>query len=140
MRLQVYLEHSDAKQPSVAYGISAGVDVYSIEDVTIEPGKSAKVHNGLRFIIPNGYYLTSHTRSSLGFLKDLYVYPGVFDASFAGTYELKIYNLGDTEITIKKGDKYAQFILHKVEMTGLECIDNKTWEKYASNKQRGELV
>ena len=101
-------EHEDAQQPLVTKDGSACFDFYSIEDVTIKPGKSAKIENGIRVLVPEGYFLTFSTRSSMGFMKDAFVYPGILDSNWKSNLAIKVYNLGDEDIIIKKGDRYAQ--------------------------------
>ena len=76
--IKFWKEHEDAKTPNVAYnGTSACFDLYSIEDKTIFPGESAKVENGIRIVVPKGYYIRFCTRSGHGFMEDLFVYHGL---------------------------------------------------------------
>lgn len=107
--IKFWREDINAKVPHIAYnGTSACFDLFATKEVVVPAKGFAYVPNGIRLIVPDGYYLRFCTRSSLGFIKHLMVYGGVLDASFTGNLDVKIYNFGDTDHTIKAGDKYAQ--------------------------------
>lgn len=122
MKIRFTKENRAAITPTVAYnGTSACFDLYSTELVVIPAFSSAFVPNGIRIIIPKGYYLRFNTRSSLGFINDLFVYPGILDESFTGNLDVKVYNFAREAFAIKKGEKYAQVeVLQKPEYQLLE--------------------
>lgn len=55
--LKTWLEDSNAKLPEISVMGSACYDMFSIEDKTIQPGGFEYVENGVRLIIPDGYYI-----------------------------------------------------------------------------------
>jgi deoxyuridine 5'-triphosphate nucleotidohydrolase len=134
--LPIFKEHPDAIMPTVAYGNSAGLDIYSIEDVIIPAKGYNKVKNGLRIIFPEDHFGAFRTRSSMGFLKNLFVYEGTFDPGYSGPLDLLIYNFSDLDYTIKKGDKYAQLVFHKIIYTHIKEINQQQFEE-STKEARG---
>ena len=64
--LKVKLLHPDAKLPTVNYaGSDLGYDLYSIEDVTLEPGVPVKVRTGIAVEGPAGHGFILGDRSSM---------------------------------------------------------------------------
>ena len=55
MTLRFRKVHPDAVLPSYAHPSDAGMDVRSVEDLTIAPGKRALVHTGLVMLLPPKY-------------------------------------------------------------------------------------
>lgn len=140
--IKFYKENKDAITPTIAYNnTSACFDLYSLVDVIIEPKEHLKIPNGIRLIIPFGYYLRFCTRSSLGYIDNILVYPGVLDASYTGNLDVKLYNLGNKPIRISKGQKYAQVEVLKLPQYELQEIDEKDFsqlqQEYTKNG-RGE--
>ncbi|ANH51137.1 putative dUTP pyrophosphatase [Campylobacter phage PC5] len=135
--LKTWLEDSNAKLPEISVMGSACYDIFSIEDKTIQPGGFEYVENGVRLIIPDGYYIRFNTRSSLGFIKDLFVYPGILDASWSGNLKVKVYNFGKEPYTIKKGDKYCQFELLKCNESKIENISKDDFDNITKKLIRG---
>lgn len=136
-KIKVWRESPEAKLPTKGTPGSACYDLYSTEEKTIQPNSYEYIANGIRVIVPDGYYIRFNTRSSLGFIKDLFVYPGVLDASFTGNLDVKIYNFGTEPITITKGQRYTQFELLKLRKSEIEEIDYETFEEIESQAERG---
>lgn len=123
VNIKFYKETPNAIAPTIAYnGTSACFDLYATKQVAISRGCNEKIPCGIRLIIPEGYYLRFNTRSSLGYIKDLLVYPGILDASYTGNLDVKVYNLGFEGIIINEGDKFAQVEVLKLQNYKLEEI------------------
>lgn len=137
VEIKVWREHNDAKLPIKAIEGSACYDLYSIEEVTIPAGEWRYIENGVRMIVPDNYYIRFNTRSSLGFIKDLFVYPGVLDSSWSGNLKVKVYNLGKEPYTINKGDRYAQFELLELQKSEIKEVNENEFKDIANNCVRG---
>ena len=130
----------DAVIPSYAYnGTSAAFDITCIEDTLIKAKSSAIVPNGLKLSVPmgTGYYMTVHMRSGLGFKKDLSIHNGIIDEGYTGVLGTKIFNLSNEDVLIKKGDRYAQILVHKKTHANFEVLNDDEYQKYESLQQRG---
>src|SRR2546421_11596759 len=57
--------HADARLPTRGSPHAAGLDLYSVERVTLRPGARAAVRTGLSVAIPSGFYGRVAPRSGL---------------------------------------------------------------------------
>lgn len=105
--------HELAKLPTKNHDDDTGYDVYSIEDKIIPSKGSAIVNVGLKFAsIPEGYWVKVESRSGLGFKHGILAHPGIIDCGYRGDAGVKLYNLSDTDYSIKAGDRIAQFVIY----------------------------
>lgn len=128
----------DAILPTRGTADSAGLDLYALEDVIIDPQSNKPIHTGIAMSIPKGYVGLLFARSGLA-TKQL-LRPsncvGVIDSDYRGEVILNLYNdntnveerfvqissdpnVGRNVIVsskenskqIKKGDRVAQLVL-----------------------------
>ena len=103
----------------------AGIDLYALEDVFIEKGTTALIRTGIALNVPSGHVGKIEDRSSMA-VKGLRTGGGVVDAGYNGEVKIVIHNLtNDSEkdlflrvklgYVIRKGDKVAQLLIHKIE-------------------------
>lgn len=114
VKIYVHKESNKAAVPETAYrGTSAAFDITATETITIPAKKSAVVPNDLRLTInqTDPYYMFVQLRSSMGFKRDLVPHAGVIDAGYTGPLGIKIYNLGDEDVIIESGTKFAQILV-----------------------------
>lgn len=114
--------HADAKLPSYAHLGDVGLDLYSLEQVTIKPGEHHRFYNGFALEFPVGYAGIIKDKGSIS-KAGLHTMGGVFDAGFRGEYNVHLVNLSDTPYTVEKGDKVAQLVFFPVEIAKLEEIE-----------------
>jgi dUTP pyrophosphatase len=93
---------------------SAGLDLYSIEDVTIEPGQRVLARTGLAAAIPEGHYGRIAPRSGLALRLGLDVLSGVIDADYRGEIGCLLYNSGDETINLPAQSKICQLIIERI--------------------------
>lgn len=108
--------HPDAALPSYAHPSDAGMDVRSVEDLTIAPGRRALVHTGLVMLLPPMYEAQVRPRSGLALKSGITVLntPGTIDSGYRGEVGVILVNLGDADFQVKKGDKIAQIVIAPV--------------------------
>ena len=108
--------HPDAALPSYAHPSDAGMDVRSVEDLTIAPGRRALVHTGLVMLLPPMYEAQVRPRSGLALKSGITVLntPGTIDSGYRGEVGVILVNLGDTDFQVKKGDRVAQIVIAPV--------------------------
>ena len=94
---------------------SAGVDLINDgETVVIEPnGGTAVLGTGVHVEIPVGYWGLLAARSSLGFKSTTLLTNsiGVIDSTYRGEIKARLINLGDTPVTIERGERFCQLII-----------------------------
>ena len=108
--------HPDATLPAYAHASDAGMDVRSVEDLTIAAGRRALVHTGLVMELPLGYEAQVRPRSGLALKHGITVLntPGTIDAGYRGEVGVILANFGDADFVVKKGDKVAQIVIAPV--------------------------
>lgn len=109
--------------PTYAHPGDAGMDVRSIEELTLEPGARALVHTGLVFQLPPDAEAQVRPRSGLALKYGVTVLnsPGTIDAGYRGEVGVILVNLGQRPFKIEKGMKIAQVVVSRVEQA--EIVD-----------------
>ena len=84
MQLKFKLVHPNAKLPTYAHLGDAGMDVYAVEDVELQPFTPALVKTGLVADIPMGYEIQVRPRSGLALKEGITVWnsPGTVDCGY----------------------------------------------------------
>ena len=126
MTLRFRKVHPDAVLPSYAHPSDAGMDVRSVEDLTIAPGKRALVHTGLVMLLPPKYEAQVRPRSGLALKSGVTVLntPGTIDSGYRGEVGVILANFGDADFQVKKGDKIAQIVIAPVTQPTIEETDS----------------
>ena len=106
--------HPAAKLPTRGSRQSAGLDLYSTEALTLEPGARAAVRTGLAVAIPAGFYGRVAPRSGLAVNYGLDVLAGVIDSDYRGEIVCAIINHGREACTIEAGARVAQLIVEAI--------------------------
>lgn len=105
-----------AQLPTYAHPGDAGMDVRSIETVTLRPGARACVRTGLVFQLPPDAEAQVRPRSGLALKHGVTVLnaPGTIDAGYRGEVGVVLVNLGEAPFTVEKGMKIAQVVVAPV--------------------------
>lgn len=147
--IPIELCHEDAKMPSYANDTDAGMDVYALEDITVNPGETVLVKTGLKVAIPVGYELQVRPKSGRALKTKLRVAntPGTIDSGYRDEIGVIIENiehpiqdieyefdehgtpiiksiLHGKSYTINKGDKFAQLVLNEVPHVAFYEVNN----------------
>ena len=120
--LKIKRLHPDAKLPSYAHPGDVGLDLYSLEEVTIKPGGHHLFMNGFAMEFLNGYAAIVKDKGGIS-KSGLHTMGGVFDAGFRGEYNVHLVNLSDKPYTFEKGDKVAQLVILPVEIAKIKVVD-----------------
>jgi dUTP pyrophosphatase len=105
---------SRAVLPTRGSALSAGLDLYAIEAVNLEPGQRVVVRTGLAVAIPEGFYGRVAPRSGLATKKGLDVLAGVIDSDYRGEVGCLVYNAGEEPIALPEFSKICQLIVEKI--------------------------
>jgi len=124
LKINVTLEE-EAVLPEYKTSGSAGMDLYSYEDIDLYPLIPAVVRTGIRMSIPYGYEGQVRARSGLA-LEGITVVnsPGTIDSDFRG--EIGVILLWITALDpimssykVRKGDRIAQLVISKTARAAL---------------------
>ena len=116
MTLRYRRVHPDAVLPSYAHPSDAGMDVRSVDELTLAPGQRALVHTGLVMLLPPGYEAQVRPRSGLALKSGVTVLntPGTIDSGYRGEVGVILANFGEADFQVKTGDKIAQIVVAPV--------------------------
>ena len=152
--IQIKLLHPEAQVPTVNYaGSDLGFDLYSIENIWLEPGMPVKVRTGIAVEGPPGYGFVLGDRSSMAARGVTYA-GGRIDAGYRGELLVCLINVNqpqyqlrtttdtegrltsatlersDVRVEIRKGDKIAQMspfqAMTHYELTVVEELSQST--------------
>ena len=114
--LKVELLNEDAKFPEYAYPSDSGFDLYSTDEVILQPFGRALVPTGIKLSIPEEFEIQVRPKSGLAINQGLTVLntPGTVDSGYNGEIKVIIFNTNNTSVTIPKGTKIAQAVLSPV--------------------------
>lgn len=135
MKLKVKKLHPDAIIPKRTNPTDSGLDLFALEDVTLEPGETKLIKTGIAFEIPEGHEVQVRPRSGMSLKTKFRVAnsPGTVDRGYKGDISVIGFHAGfsnphvgpnDPPIQIKKGDRIAQAVLCPVTICDLEEIDS----------------
>jgi dUTP pyrophosphatase len=111
--LKVELLNVDAKFPEYAYPSDSGFDLFSTEDVIIQPFGRALIPTGIKLSIPEEFEIQVRPKSGLAINQGLTVLntPGTVDSGYNGEIKVIMFNTNNISVTISKGMKIAQAVL-----------------------------
>lgn len=141
--------HPNAKMPEYAHAGDSGMDVYALDDYIIHPGETKLIPTGIKMAVPNGYEIQIRPKSGRALKTKMRVAntPGTIDASYRGELCVIIDNieppikditydfddngrpiitsiLHGSDMTIGKGEKFAQLVLMEVPKAVLFQVEN----------------
>lgn len=111
---------------------ACGLDIHSIEEITIESGQRVAVRTGLAVAIPLGFYGRMAPRSGLALKKGIDVLAGVIDPDYRGEILCLLINFGKDDFKINVGDRIAQLIIEKVALL------EPSWSKELDETERNQ--
>lgn len=102
---------AEAKIPTRAFSNDAGLDLYVLEDVSIEPNSFKDIKTGLAVKISDGFWGMIRPRSSTFFKRNLVVHEGTIDPGYTGELNVGVYNPSEKAATLVAGDRIAQLVI-----------------------------
>jgi len=122
--------------PSYQSNGSSGLDLCAAvnKELTLQPGDIKLIPTGLSVSLPEGYEAQIRPRSGLalryglGFVNA----PGTIDADYRGEIGVIAINWGKKPLTIKRGERIAQMVIHTVSRAIVEEVNE------LDTTQRGE--
>lgn len=119
MSLRVARLDERARLPTRAHDGDAGLDLYALEHVVLEPGERASVPTGIAVEIPPGRAGLVLPRSGLAARHGISVVnaPGLIDAGYRGEVRVLLLNTDrERRFELAAGDRIAQLVLVGVEL------------------------
>lgn len=108
--------------PERAHRQDAGLDLKSPICVTIPARGSAIINTGVHVEIPFGQTGFLKSKSGLN-VRHSITSEGVIDAGYDGAIIAKLYNNGDNDYRVWRGDKITQLVILPVVLDEIEVVD-----------------
>jgi dUTP pyrophosphatase len=111
---------ADLPLPAYETAQAAGMDLRAAvpddEPLVLRPGSRFAVPTGLAFALPPGFEGQVRPRSGLAFKHGVTCLntPGTIDADYRGEVKVILINLGEEDVTIRRGDRIAQLLITPV--------------------------
>tara|TARA_X000000368_G_scaffold129927_1_gene102137 strand:+ start:1377 stop:1817 length:441 start_codon:yes stop_codon:yes gene_type:complete len=107
---------------------SSGMDLAAniVDDINIDPGKTAIIPTGLALSIPKGFEVQIRPRSGLAAKKKISVLntPGTIDSDYRGEIKVILINLGEESFKIEKGLRIAQMVVCPVVQAQIQEVEH----------------
>jgi dUTP pyrophosphatase len=120
--MKIRIKRIDKSLPLPCYETagSVGFDILAREDVVVAPGKISLIPGNVIVEVPDGYTLTIASRSSTPLKKGLLTPHGIgiIDHDYCGPddeIKIQVYNFGDKDVSVGRGDKIAQGLFVRVD-------------------------
>ena len=112
-----------AFMPEFAHKTDAGADLRSPIETVVPARGSVVIDTGVHVEIPEGYTIFLKSKSGLNVKHNL-IGEGVVDALYTGSIKVKLYNLGDIDYQILRGDKIIQMVILPCGYTEFTIVDS----------------
>lgn len=125
----------DAILPSRGTPRAAGLDLYSVEKMSLAPGAFHAFDTGWKIELPEGYegQVRARSGSALKYGVGVVNSPGTIDDDYRGPLKVILINHGPTVFDVKVGDRIGQLVLAQVPL--LPALEV---EKLSDSATRGE--
>ncbi|MEK6579106.1 MAG: dUTP diphosphatase [Bdellovibrionota bacterium] len=111
--LNILRVSAEATLPTRAHQDDAGLDLYGLEDLLIEPGQGKVAKTGIAIGLPKGFVALVADRSSLA-KRGIKTAGGVIDAGYRGEIHIVLWNIGAEPTHLKRGERIAQLLIFPV--------------------------
>ena len=113
-----------------AHGTDAGADLRSPIDTVVPARGSRVIDTGVHIQLPHGYVGMLKSKSGLN-VKHGITSEGVIDEGYTGSIVVKLYNHGEKDYVIERGDKITQLVIVPCEYVKFDLVD------YLEDSERG---
>jgi len=117
----------DLPIPEKATAHAAGFDLRAAVDapLVVPVGGRALVPTGIAIAVPPGYEAQIRPRSGLALKSGITLLnaPGTIDADYRGEVGVIVINHGTDPVSIARGDRIAQMVIHELPDVELQALD-----------------
>ncbi len=123
--LKIKCINDKARLPEYAHPGDAGLDLYSVDNVEINPGNVALIKTGIIIELPEKTEAQIRPRSGLALKHKITVLntPGTIDEGYRGEIGVIIINHGKEIFKVEEGMKIAQMVIKPVFRVNIEEVD-----------------
>jgi len=102
--------------PNYAHEGDAGLDLYAVKELILEPGERGLVHTGIQIELPKNTEAQIRPRSGLALKNGITTLnsPGTIDEGYRGEIGIILINHGNEVFKVELGMKIAQMVIKPV--------------------------
>ena len=124
MEILIKRLNPNAKLPVYGREAGPGIDLYTIEDVTIPPGEKKVLSTGISMAMPVGYIGVICGSYGMVVGDSSRVTASVLDSGYREEIKIEITNNGSESCIFRTDEKIAQILVHKVEHSRLIEVED----------------
>ena len=113
-----------AFMPERGHNADAGLDLRTVEAVTVPAGGSAVFDTGVCVAIPEGYWGKLESKSGLNVKHSVVSLGGTIDSGYTGSIRVKLYNFGKEDYRFERGDKIVQLVIMPCAYFPMEEVES----------------
>lgn len=130
-KLKIKRISDKAVLPNYAHEGDAGLDLYAVKELILNPGERGLVHTGIQIELPKNTEAQIRPRSGLALKHGITTLnsPGTIDEGYRGEIGVILINHSDETFKVEEGMKIAQMVVKpvlKVEITEVEELSSDT--------------
>jgi dUTP pyrophosphatase len=122
------LHGEDLPLPRYMTENSAGMDICAAVDgdTVLSPGERGLIPTGIAVALPPGYEAQIRPRSGLAVDAGVTLLnsPGTIDTDYRGEIKILMINQGTDPFVIRRGDRIAQMVIHRVYQASWEISED----------------
>jgi len=112
----------NAYTPTKGSDKAAGFDLHSAYDYVIPASGKMLCATDIQICVPPGHYGRVAPRSGLAHKNFIDVGAGVIDEDYRGNVGVILFNFGNKDFEVKRGDRIAQLICERISYPTLEEV------------------
>lgn len=117
--LSVFKMTPEAILPTRVHKDDAGMDIYCLEDITLEPGQGKAIRSGIAMAINVGHVGMVADRSSMA-KRGIKCAGGVIDSGYRGEVHVVLWNISSEIQKISKGERMAQMLIIPIKTPAVQ--------------------
>ena len=118
--LNIMLDYN-ALMPTRGHRTDAGLDLLSPVDITIPAHGNAIIDTGVHIQLKENTAGFLKSKSGLN-VKHNITSEGVIDVGYTGSIVVKLYNHGNEDYEVKRGDKITQLVIMNIDIPDLNIV------------------
>lgn len=123
VQLKIKKLHDDVELPVYKRPGDAGLDLFSREEVILQPHVQHVFRLGFCMSLPEGVVALIWDRSGMGAKNGIKILGGVMDHTYRGEYMVTLINLTKMPYEVKKGDRIAQLLIQPIMTADIHEVD-----------------
>jgi dUTP pyrophosphatase len=108
--LKILRVSSEAILPTRAHPDDAGLDLYNLEDFSLNPGQGKVARTGIAVALPPKHVGMVADRSSLA-KRGIKTAGGIIDAGYRGEIHIVLWNISQDPILLRRGERIGQLMI-----------------------------